>query len=150
MITRKKINDFYNGKRFAVAGVSRNPKKFGHAVFKDLKENGYDIVPVNPHAESILDTKCYKDIASLPTDLDRLLICTNKQATTKLVQQAIDNGIKHLWIQQGSHTKETLELAQNTNINLIYGKCIFMFAEPVKGFHKFHRNILRFFGRLPK
>jgi hypothetical protein len=49
-----------------------------------------------------------------------------------------------------SDTKITVEIAQENNISLITNECIFMFAEPVSGIHKFHRAIKKFFGRLPK
>ncbi len=49
-----------------MAGVSRNPKKFGFAAFKELKEKGMNIIPVNPYADEIHGSKVYHDIKSLP------------------------------------------------------------------------------------
>ena len=32
---------------FAVVGASRDPKKYGYQMYKDLKEAGYEVYPVN-------------------------------------------------------------------------------------------------------
>ena len=45
----KEIATFLNAGKYAVAGVSRNPKKFGHVVFKTLLKKGMDVLPVNPN-----------------------------------------------------------------------------------------------------
>ena len=41
------------------------------------------------------------------------------------------------------------DIAKENNVNLIHKSCIFMFANPVH-IHKFHRNIKKIFGTLPK
>ena len=48
MVTAKQIEQFLAQLDFAVVGVSRNPKQFGHIVYKKLKENGLKVIPVNP------------------------------------------------------------------------------------------------------
>jgi hypothetical protein len=40
MVTRKQIEEFLGSEPVAMAGVSRNPKKFGFAAFEELKEKG--------------------------------------------------------------------------------------------------------------
>lgn len=55
---------------FAVVGASRNPSKYGHQVYRDLKEAGYEVYPVNPNAEEILGNKCYPSLEYLPVNVD--------------------------------------------------------------------------------
>ena len=86
----------------------------------------------------------------MPPDTNALLIITAKKNTEEIVNQAIRKNIKHIWIQQGSETKEALELARKNGINLISGQCILLAAEPVKGFHKFHKVIAQLFRMYPK
>lgn len=144
------IQNFLSTKMMAIAGVSRDPKKFGGAVFKHLTENGFMVYPVNPNAESIGETKCYPDVASLPDDVDRLYIVTPKQETKSVLEEAIKKGIRKIWIQQMSHTEEALSLAREHNLDMITKECILMFAEPVAGPHKFHRFFRKLFGRYPR
>ena len=149
-VRRQQIDDFLEGKQIAIAGVSRNPKKFGHTVFKELSEKGYNVLPVNPYTDEINGIKCYKDIASLPEQVDSLLIVTPKEQTDTLLRESINKGIKNIWVQQMSNTEETLKIAEEYDKEIIFGKCIFMFAEPVGSIHKFHRSLVKLFGGLPK
>ena len=53
MITKKDIEKFLEPKKLAIAGVSRNPKKFGHQVYEELKKKGFEVYPVNPQTSEI-------------------------------------------------------------------------------------------------
>jgi predicted CoA-binding protein len=150
MVTKKKIEKFLEPKKLAIVGVSRNPKKFGYLVFRDLKASGYEVYPVNPNADKINGDSCYKSVKDLPADINSILILTPKKETDNVLREAINKGIMNIWVQQMSETKNTIKIAEEYQKEIIHRKCIFMFAEPVKGVHKFHRLILKLFGMLPK
>ena len=42
---------------FAVVGASRDHKKYGHQVYRDLRNSGYNVYPVNQKADEILGDK---------------------------------------------------------------------------------------------
>jgi len=149
MITKAQIEDFLKQSPIAIVGVSRNKKKFGRTVYDELKNKGFSVLPVNDHTDDLDGVKCYRDIASLPQDVKGAVLLTQKPKTLEAIKQCTDKGIKNIWVQQGSHTNEVLEFGRNNNVNMIHGKCIMMFSEP-DGMHKFHRSIMKFFGRLPK
>ncbi|MCK9421403.1 MAG: CoA-binding protein [Bacteroidales bacterium] len=148
-VTKKSIDAFLAPRKLAIAGVSRDPKKFGFSVFKELKEKGFEVIPINPEADNIDGTPCLRHVSELPDDVSSLLIITPRSQTPGIVTEALERKLKNIWIQQMSETPETLILAKTSGVNLIYKQCILMYTDPVKGIHKFHRNIKRFFGRLP-
>lgn len=151
MHTNDQIQGFLSKENsFALAGVSRNEQKFSTQVFMKLKESGFQVLPVNPNVDELLGEKSFRSVNDLPQTVSHLFIVTPKPETDKVLQEAIDKGIKNVWIQQMSQTEQSEKLAQENDINLINGECIFMFTEPVKGIHKFHRAIKKFFGALPK
>jgi len=150
MITKKDIENFLEPKKLAVADVSRDPKKFGHQVFEEFRKKGYEVYPVNPKTSEIAGVECYSSVSELPAGIDRLLILTPKQQTDAVLREAAKKGITRIWIQQFSETKDTLKISEENHLNLISKKCIFMFIDPVTSIHKFHRTILKLFGRLPK
>ena len=149
-ISLQQTRDFFEGKEIAIAGVSRNPRKFGSQVYKFFKDNQYRVYPLNPAADSIDGDLCYKSVAELPASVESLVVLTKPVSTDQMVSDAIAKGIKNIWIQQMSQTPTAIEKAQQAGINLVYGKCIFMFAEPVGSMHKFHRGMMKLFGRYPK
>ncbi len=143
------INSFLAAQPAALIGVSRNKKKFGYIVYKDLLKKGFKVVPVNPGIEMIDDKKCYKDIAALPSEINSIIVMTPKDKTDAIVSAAISKGIKNIWIQQKAETAEAIENAKKNGINLVYDECILMFVNP-NGPHTFHRFLKRLFGRYPK
>lgn len=149
MASLKRIENLLEAEPLAVAGVSRNPKKFGYTVFKELKEKGLRVIPVNPSAEEILGVRAYNSVASLPPGVGGVIILTKKDQTASVVREAKTKGIKHIWIQQMSESKEAIKELVGTDINYITGECILMYYKP-DSIHKFHRAIKKFFGRLPK
>jgi uncharacterized protein len=148
-VSKQLIDNFYSGKRIAIAGVSRNPKKFGYQVFNELVNKGFDILPINPKAETINNINCYPEVESLPADVESLLILTPKDQTDDILRKAINKGIKNIWVQQMSETSNTLKIAEEYQKEIIHHKCIFMFAEPVHSIHKFHRTLVKIFGGMP-
>jgi uncharacterized protein len=150
MVTREVIQNFLAPKKMAIAGVSRDPNKFGYKVYNELNNKGYELYPINPKTDTINGNKCYKDVASLPLHVKHLLILTPKSQTDKTLREAIGKGITNIWVQQMSETEETIKIAEEYEMEPIMKKCIFMFAEPVAGFHNFHRTLLRIFGMLPR
>jgi len=144
------VQSFLEPKKLAIAGVSRNPKKFGRVVYEHLKKREFQVFAINPNVDSINGDPCYKTIADIPEEVYNLYIVTPKVQTKNVIQAAIDRGIKNIWIQQSSETTEAIELAEQNDVNLIYKECIFKFAEPVTGPHKFHSLISKIFGTYPK
>jgi len=85
----------------------------------------------------------------LPQPPAAVIVLTPSKFTDSIVNETVSAGIKHLWIQQTSQTPAALEMAKKNNIDVISKQCILKFARP-DGIHKFHQNINKFFGLLPK
>jgi predicted CoA-binding protein len=149
MTKLRQINEFIDAQPIAMVGVSRNPKKFGYIAFKELKNKGMNLVPVNPEADQIMGEKAYRNVAALPSEIKGLIILTNKSTTASVVKEARERGIKQIWIQQMSDSNEALDQLRGSDINFITGECILMHYKP-SGMHKFHGAIKKFFGRFPK
>jgi hypothetical protein len=149
MTTLKQINDFLDSQPIALVGASRNPKKFGYTAFKELKEKGMKIIPVNPAATEILGEKSYPNVKMLPPEVQSIIIFTKKDQTASVIREAKEKGIKNIWIQQMADTKEALDELTDSGINFIKGECILMHYK-ANSIHKFHRNLRKFFGRFPK
>jgi predicted CoA-binding protein len=149
MASLKQIEDFIASQPIAMAGVSRNPKKFGYMAFKELREKGLIVIPVNPSAAEILGEKAYPDVRSLPPEVKGIIVLTKKEQTVSVVREAKEKGIKNIWIQQSSDSKEATKELEGSDINYITGECILMYHKP-HSVHKFHRAIKKLFGSYPK
>lgn len=143
------IEAFLMPRKFAFVGVSRDPKKFSRMAFKELTAKGYEMYPVNPNLDEIDGVKCYKDISELPAEIKHALFMTPKDNTAGALENAIQHGFTHFWIQQGAETKEAIDLANEKGVRLVSRTCIMMHADP-SGIHKFHRFLAKIFGSFQK
>lgn len=149
MVTLNQINEFLGAQIFGMVGVSRNPKKFGYAAFKELKDKGMNILPVNPYADKIYGVDVFRDVKSLPENVKGLIIVTKKTETPGVIREAKEKGIQQIWIQQMADSKEAFSELEGSGINYITGECILMHYKP-HSIHKFHAAILKIFRRFPR
>lgn len=147
---KEHIDAFLSQQHIAVAGYSRNSRKFSTIAYQTLKEKGYQVYPVNPAGGTTPEgQEIYARIADLPQQVKALLIITSPKVSAELVQQALQKGIDKVWIQQMSDSVQARELLESSGIHHVIGRCILMHASP-RGIHRFHRRIMELFGRIPK
>ena len=107
------------------------------------------IIPVNPQATEIMGEKSYPNVKMLPPEVQSIIVFTKKNQTASVIRDAIEKGIKQIWIQQMSDSKEALEELKDSGMNVITGQCILMHFKP-HSIHKFHGSLKKFFGSFPK
>lgn len=148
------VNRFLRGKRFAVAGVSRNGDVAANAVYKKLRDTGYEVFPVNPNAGEIEGAQCYPDIASIPGAIDGVVIGTHPGVSADVVRQCGEAGVKRVWFHrsfgQGSVSDEAVRECERLGIESIVGGCPLMFCEPVDFAHNCMLWWLQRKGTVPK
>ena len=108
----------------AVVGASRDPEKYGHRVYGDLKEAGYAVYPVNPNAAEILGDRCYPDLKSLPVKPDVVNVVVPPEVTEEVVKSCKELGITKVWMQPGSESEKAIEYCEANRIDVVYGVCI--------------------------
>ena len=90
---------FLNSRRIAVTGVSRTPANHGgNVVYTRLRDAGYEVFAVNPHAKSIEGDPAYANLSEIPGGVDAVVIATAPQHAKATVQEAIDLGVKQVWM----------------------------------------------------
>jgi len=142
------IKEFINSSRLVIVGVSHDQRKFSNGAYRELKARGYKVFAVNPTLAEIDGEKCYGDLPSLRGEVDGGVICVSPEKVAPILHEAAESGLRNIWLQQGAESKESIKLGKMLGLNLIAGKCILMYAKPVRGFHKVHRFFVRLGGRL--
>jgi uncharacterized protein len=143
----KEVKDFIEGKSFAVVGVSRNDKKFGSAIYTELKDRGFTVYPVNPNMTEFNGSPCFSNVGAINEKVDGVIVCVPPAKGEQAVKDTAAAGIKQIWLQQGADSPALVKQAKELKLNTVSGKCILMYMEPVKSFHAFHRFFARLFGQ---
>lgn len=148
------VADFLRGRRIAVAGVSRGAESAANPVFRKLRACGYDVLPVNPNASQVEGVACYPDLASVPGELDGVVVATHPDASVEVVRQAVARRVPRVWFHrsfgQGSVSSAAIQECAAHDVPCIVGGCPLMYCEPVDFGHRCMRAWLGWRGRLPR
>ncbi|EEQ91223.1 hypothetical protein RJZ56_007700 [Blastomyces dermatitidis] len=108
---------FFSSPRFAVAGASTDPSKFGYKILAWYHQHSLPVTPLNPRASEIpLPSKTYKTVPSpsalqVPTQTS-LSIVTPPKVTLAVLKEAKTLDIPAVWLQPGTFDNEVLEYAR--------------------------------------
>jgi len=150
MVTKAMIDDFLSQRSLAIVGVSRKAAKFGNSAFKELKTKGYELYLVHPSGEVILGVQSYPSLKELPQKVGGVLISVPPAQAEVVVREAHEAGIDRIWLQQGAESQAAIEYGEQNGMNVVFGRCILMFAQPQAFFHKPHRWVMQLLGQMPK
>ncbi len=56
--------------------------------------------------------------------------------------------MRKVWLQRGAEPSEALAIAKELGLEAVSGKCILMYAPPVRSIHDFHRAVAKLVGQL--
>ena len=94
------MESFFRPKSIAVAGVSKDPDKLGSIIFANMLENqrkgllNATVYAINPTHVRIGDQPAYPDLASLPENIELLVIAVPESHTVGLVRAAAKAGVR--------------------------------------------------------
>jgi predicted CoA-binding protein len=149
MASKKLVEEFLKQKNIAVVGVSRKKTKFGNAIYKELKQKGYQVYPINPNMDAFEENACYPDLLSLPEKVDAVVINVPPVQTEKVVREAKEVGINKVWLQQGSQSEDAVKFCEENGIDCVSNECILMFTQPSAFIHRAHKWVWGVLGKLP-
>lgn len=147
--TRSSVERLLAQRSLGLVGASRSGKKFGNTILRELQRKGYRMFVVHPEASEIDGTRCYGSVSDLPDEIGGLVIVVPPEQAEKVVREAVDAGVRNIWMQQGSESDDAIGICGEHGINVIHGECILMFAQP-GGVHRLHRWIWGLLGKLPE
>jgi len=134
------ITDFLRCRRIAVAGVSRGSGSAANAVFRRLKDSGFDVLPVNPNASQVEGVKCFPNLESIPGEIDGVMVATHPNVSLEIVRQALRRRIPRIWfhrsVGQGSVSEDAVRECETHGVRCIVGGCPLMYCAPVDFGHR--------------
>lgn len=149
MNTKEEVQAFLALTTIAFAGLSRDPNAFSARVFDELTKKGYRLIPINPKADRIKGIRCYPTLSSAPGEIEGVLVFTPPAETESIVREAVELGVRHVWIQQGAESGSAIRVCTDNHLSAVTGHCILMFARPVGTLHAIHRWFKRLVAAPP-
>jgi hypothetical protein len=124
---------FLAHRRIAVTGVSRTPSSHGsNAVYRRLRDRGYQVFAVNPNASQVEGDPSYPDLKSIPGGIEAVVIATRPEAAVGTMEECAELGITQVWMHWGAGATSVSPAAtaygREHGITVIDGGCPLMFA----------------------
>jgi len=153
--TRAAATQFLSHRRIAVTGVSRDPKGHGgNVVYQRLRDRGYQVFAVNPHADSVEGDPCYADLHAIPDGVEAVVIATRPDQAEATVREAADLGITEVWMHRsigaGSVSPAATRYGRAQGMTVIDGGCPLMYEPTADGAHKLMCRLFTLTGKVPR
>jgi uncharacterized protein len=107
-----------------VVGASVDPAKAAHYVPAHMQGHGWRIVPVNPHAATILGEAVYRTLADVPEQIGLVDVFRPSAQTPEIARQAVDVGATALWLQLGIVSEEARSIAARAGLFYVEDRCL--------------------------
>jgi predicted CoA-binding protein len=110
----------------AVVGISPKEDRPSYVVASYLKSKGYRIIPVRPDGDEILGERVYHSLSEIPKEirLDVVDIFRRSGDVPPVVEEAIQQGAKVVWMQEGVIHTEAGEKAEKAGLKVVMDRCI--------------------------
>ena len=122
-----------NARTIAVVGMSDKTWRASHNIGRDLAGKGYNVLPVNPALDSILDLACYPDLDAAEAaireqgngGIDLVDVFRASEHVPAIVDDVIRLKIPYLWLQDGVIHDEAIARAREAGVKCVQNDCIF-------------------------
>jgi predicted CoA-binding protein len=104
-------------KTVAVIGASTNRRKYGNKALRAFAQQGYAVIPINPHETEIEGHRCYASVLDVPGPIDMATVYVPANVGVRVLQDVAKKGIAEVWLNPGADEPEVLEKARELGIS---------------------------------
>ena len=113
----------------AVIGASSNRSKFGNRAVRAFLQQGYTVVPINPHETAVEGLKAYASVLDVPGAIDMASIYLPPEIGEQVIGEIAQKGIAEVWLNPGAESDELIARARALNIRPIVACSIVAIGE---------------------
>ena len=104
----------------AVVGASRDRSKFGNISVRAHLQQGYEVFPVNPHADEVEGLPAFESLGDVPAEnLDRVTVYLPPHLTLGLLDEIAEVEPAEVWLNPGSSDEDVRARAEQLGIEII-------------------------------
>jgi uncharacterized protein len=103
----------------AVIGASNDRQKFGNRAVRAFQQQGYTVVPVNPHEDQVEGLKAYASVLDIPGPVDMATFYVTPEVGERVIDEVARKGIAEVWLNPGADSDAVVARARALNIRPI-------------------------------
>lgn len=113
----------------AVIGASSNRSKFGNRAVRAFQQQGYTVVPINPHEAEVEGLKSYPSVMDVPGPIDMASIYLPPELGEQVIDEIARKGIPEVWLNPGAESDALIARAKALHIQPIVACSIVAIGE---------------------
>ena len=123
------LRDLLSLDRIAVVGCSATPGKAAHDIPTYLDRHGYDVSPVNPYADEVLDREAVDSLADVEGEIDIVNVFRPSEEVPDIVDEAIARkesrgDVRAVWLQSNITHDEAAARAEAAGLDVVQDRCM--------------------------
>jgi predicted CoA-binding protein len=103
----------------AVIGASSNRQKFGNRAVRAFQQQGYTVIPINPHEAEIEGLKAYASVLDVPGPIDMASIYVPPDVGERIIDEIARKQIPEVWLNPGADSEGLIARARALQIQPI-------------------------------
>jgi predicted CoA-binding protein len=103
----------------AVIGASSNRRKFGNRALRAYRQQGYTVVPINPHESEVEGIRAYGSVLEFPGKIDMASFYVPPEVGESVIAEVAQKGIPEVWLNPGAESDTLIARAKSLKIQPI-------------------------------
>jgi len=103
----------------AVIGASNDRHKFGNRAVRAYREQGYTVVPVNPHEAEVEGLRAYPSILDVPGPIDLASFYVPPDVGERVIDEVARKGVPEVWLNPGADSDELIIRARALSLKTV-------------------------------
>jgi predicted CoA-binding protein len=109
----------------AVVGCSTTPGKAAHDIPKYMLDHGYEVVPVNPHADEIFGRSASDSLSDVEAEIDLVDVFRPGDEAPGIVDEALARAdVEAVWLQLGITNDEAGQRVEDDGRLFVQDRCL--------------------------
>jgi predicted CoA-binding protein len=100
----------------AVIGASRDRMKFGNRAVRAFQQQGYSVVPINPHESEVEGLKAYGSVIDVPGPIDMATFYVPPEIGRQIIDDVARKQIPEVWLNPGAESDDLIARARALHI----------------------------------
>ncbi len=116
-------------KTVAVIGASNNRRKYGNRALRAYRNQGYAVIPINPHQRTVEGLAAYPSVLDVPGPIDIATFYVPPDIGESVIDAVARKGIGEVWLNPGSESDALIAKARSLGIQPIVACSIIAIGE---------------------
>ena len=100
----------------AVIGASNDRRKFGNRAVRAFTQQGFTVVPINPHEPEVEGLKAYGSVLDVPGPVDMASLYVPPEVGERVIEEIARKQIPEVWLNPGAESDALIARARALQI----------------------------------